>query len=142
MSICLLFALVWTLAAGDECHTPDLENVGSEPGLAADICAIGEALDSTPPDYATTEAIYEKGRNSKSPTLLSIATAEYDTAMWNQYAEFFGDSAWMDLLIMRALKGRKPFVTDTMRTQVCVHVYVCEGVWPVKSVLIQDFLVL
>lgn len=92
--------------------------MGTHAGLAADICAIVEALDATPPDYKTAEAIYENGRNSKSPNLLDIAIGEFSTPLWQQYAEFFGDQSWMDMTILRAFKGRKPFVTHTIRTNV------------------------
>lgn len=123
MIVCLLITLAWTLVASNECRSPDVSNVGSEAGLAADVCAINDALGRSPPDYVTARAIYEVGRNSKSPTLKSIAEAQYSTKLWSSFSGFFGDGKWLNTAITAALDGAPPYTSDVKRVQVCEAVF-------------------
>lgn len=128
----ILFAcLLCNLAlAQDECYEVDGNNVGDEPNLALDVCAINDALKG--PDFDAAREIYENGRNSQSLTLMEVATAEYPTPMYQKYALFFGDQVWMHTKIDQALSGEGDFNTDVKRVQVVKKMLQA-------SVLVQQF---
>lgn len=123
IAVFLLFGLMSHMAAGqgdiiDDCHDPIVPHVGLEPLLAADACLIESALTLSPPDYVTVAILYEEGQNNKEVTLKSIATAEYETDIYQRFASIFEDASWIDTRLTAAIQGVEPYTTDTRRTQV------------------------
>jgi len=114
--VAIAIAAIPANAQEDPCYTPT-SDVGLEPSLASDVCSVNEALDMSPPDYATAREVYESGLKNTDTTLKSIATAEYGSPMYQKFAAFFNDPVWMDTLINQALDGEEPFTTDTKRVQ-------------------------
>lgn len=130
MIIFLAFLLCNLALAQDECYEVDFNDVGEEPKLALDVCAINDALEG--PDYDKARDIYENGLNSDSITLMEAATAEYSTNMYQKYAVFFGDQVWMHTKIDQALNGEGDFNTDVKQVQVVKKLLQ-------SSVLVQQF---
>jgi len=126
-----LACLLCNLAiAQDECYEVDGNNVGEEPKLALDLCAINDAVDGL--DFDTAREIYEMGNNSQSLTLMEVATAEYPTDMYQKYAVFFGDQVWMHTKINQALNREGDFNTDVKQVQAVKKLLQA-------SVLVQQF---
>lgn len=117
-ALLLIVCLFGTAYAQDECHEPDVDQVAGEASLAADVCAMNDALGTSPPDFVTALSIYTVGQNVLEETLEEAALKEFPCPTWEKYEDFFGGAGWMDTIIKDALAGEGPFVADQSRVQV------------------------
>lgn len=92
--------------------------------VTLDVAEINALLDADAIDFDAVGAVYREGGNSvggdgATRTLAGFATERRDEPVWNDYAAFYDDPAWLDTFVGEALEGTGAFAGagDAVRTQ-------------------------